>query len=249
MKKSTTMYLAVVSIVALQASVQAGVTYTNNYANAGDAPIYGTMIDPSGYYLTDGAGDAKTAGNALDKQRVYLWDYGYPNGTFEMMKWDMGSATNFVRVYPDVEHDGGNVWDYLQWSLWGSNNPAENSGAWTLLWDPTAASGSSVNDFVATSFNGSSLSEKVYRYGTNLDVGTAPGDAYSDAFTIDFGLADSYRYFGIRGSTIALNNTGHLDPEINAVATATTPIPAPGAILLGTLGAGLVGWLRRRRVL
>ena len=39
------------------------------------------------------------------------------------------------------------------------------------------------------------------------------------------------------------NNSGSLTVKIYEV------VPAPGAILLGTLGAGLVGWLRRRRCL
>jgi hypothetical protein len=226
--------VAIASLVdKAQASLGAAITYTTTYANPADTPVLGAMIDPSGYYSTDWGYD-KTAGNALDNERVWIYDWGYPgDNPFMMLKWDMGSATNFLRVYPDCENgfqaDGH---DYLEWSLWGSNNPAESSGAWTLLWDPTAASSvmKTNDDLIVTAANGSATSAKIYRYGTNLDVGTVPGDAYSDAFTIDLSLPTSYRYFGIRASTMAIN-AGDPDPEINAVAgvppTPTPPPPTP----------------------
>jgi hypothetical protein len=43
------------------------------------------------------------------------------------------------------------------------------------------------------------------------------------------------------------SNEGHHDIAIDNLAVA--PVPAPSAILLGSLGAGIVGWLRRRRTL
>ena len=129
------------------------VTYTTAYANSSDTPNFGTMIDPSDYYQSDyGTGPStKPYGNTLDNVRIWIWDD--PN-TFMMLKWDMGVTTNSIRVYPNVENDGGYAWDYLQWSLWGSNTGAEDPNAWTLLWNPTSASGSSVNDFVVTSHDG-----------------------------------------------------------------------------------------------
>ncbi len=73
------------------------------------------------------------------------------------------------------------------------------------------------------------LLQQAFVIGSSLDNITVP----SGATRLFFGLNDGYEWN---------NNVGSVDVTVS-------PIPAPGAILLGGIGAGLVGWLRRRKTL
>jgi len=86
-------------------------------------------------------------------------------------------------------------------------------------------------------------------------VGTAVIDVYDPSAVLLTSLTNAgtgVEHFGISG----LGQIGKI--YFNSVADAAggdidnlgfTPIPAPGAILLGSIGVGLVGWLKRRRTL
>jgi hypothetical protein len=75
----------------------------------------------------------------------------------------------------------------------------------------------------------SPLLRQAFVIGSSLEGITIP----SGATRLFFGLHNGYEWW---------NNDGDMSVTV-------TPIPAPGAIFLGGIGVGLVGWLRRRRTL
>ena len=101
------------------------------------------------------------------------------------------------------------------------------------------------------------------------DSGVDPGESISILFTLKDGktfedtiaaldggadgIGDDLRIglfvlgIGLPDSDSSSGNVWGQECYVNS--TTSTIIPAPGAVLLGSIGVGLVGWLRRRRTL
>jgi len=173
------------------------------------------------------------------------WHYMYSNninptaGTTGLMQWvDWGYAVGPGDDYPDIEMHalgltmapevGGAAatrYGVMRWTS-GVTGPVNVTGTWTHYW----SMGDGMD--IAVYANG------VQKFSTFLTTGSANFDfdiTVSPGYVVDYVVGPG-----------PLNN-GNYDRAY--IETTITLVPAPGAILLGSIGVGLVGWLRRNRSL